>query len=49
MAFCDAFKDVIDIAPKAENIDLYRRLLDLSHDAFDLQNEVRVKYSIKGR
>lgn len=40
MAFYDAFKDVIDIAQKADNIDLYRKLLDLSRDALDLQNEV---------
>lgn len=40
MALYDAFKDVIDIAQKADNIDLYRKLLDLSRDALDLQNEI---------
>ena len=40
MGFYDAFKDAVDIAQKADNIDLYRKLLDLSKDALDLQNEV---------
>lgn len=40
MSFYDAFKDALDIARKADNIDLYRKLLDLSKDALDLQNEV---------
>ncbi len=40
MSFYDAFKDALDIAQKADNIDLYRKLLDLSKDALDLQNEV---------
>lgn len=38
--FYDAFKDVIDIAQKVDNVDLYRKLLDLSRDALDLQNEL---------
>ena len=40
MSFYDAMKDAISIAQQADNIDLYRKLLDLSQDALDLQNEV---------
>ena len=39
MNFYDAFKDVIRIAQKADNIELYRQLLDLSAQALDLQAE----------
>ena len=39
MGFYDAFKDVINIAQKADNIELYKRLLDLSAQALDLQDE----------
>lgn len=39
MSFYDAFKDVINIAQKADNIELYKQLLDLSSQALDLQAE----------
>lgn len=40
MSFYDAFKDVISVAQKADNVELYRQLLDLSAQALDLQAEV---------
>ncbi len=40
MSFYDAFKDVISVAQKADNLELYRQLLDLSAQALDLQAEV---------
>lgn len=40
MSFYDAFKDAISLAQKADNIELYRQLLDLSAQALDLQAEV---------
>lgn len=36
----EAIKDVATIAQKADNIDLYKKLLDISSDALDLQNKV---------
>ena len=33
----DAMKDVAKLAQKADNIELYQRLLDLSAQALDLQ------------
>ena len=39
MAFYDAFKDAITLAQKADNIQLYKQLLDLSAQALDLQAE----------
>lgn len=39
MAFYDAFKDAIALAQKADNIQLYKQLLDLSAQALDLQAE----------
>ena len=39
MGFYDAFKDVLNVAQKADNIELYRQLLDLSAQALDLQAE----------
>ena len=39
MGFYEAIKDVAKLAQKADNIDLYRRLLDLSAQALDLQAE----------
>lgn len=36
----EAIKDVAIIAQKADNIDLYKKLLDISSDALDLQNKV---------
>lgn len=39
MGLYDAIKDVATIAQQADNIDLYKRLLDLSAQALDLQAE----------
>lgn len=39
MSFYDALKDAINLAQKADNIELYRQLLDLSAQALDLQSE----------
>ena len=44
MGFFEAFKDVIKVAQKTDNIDLYRQLLDLGAQALELQEEnVRLK------
>lgn len=40
MSLYYGFKDAISIAQKADNIELYRRLLDLSAEALELQNQV---------
>ena len=40
MGFYDAFKDVLNMAQKADNIDLYRQLLDLSAQALEMQEEI---------
>ena len=40
MGFYDAFKDVLNMAQKADNIDLYRQLLDLSVQALEMQEEI---------
>lgn len=40
MGFYDAMKDAVNLAQKADNIELYRQLLDLSAQALDLQAEV---------
>ncbi len=40
MSFYDAFKDVISVAQKADNVELYRQLIDLSAQALDLQAEI---------
>lgn len=39
MGFYDAFKDALNLAQKADNVELYRQLLDLSAQALDLQAE----------
>ena len=39
MGLYDSFKDVLSVAQKADNIELYKQLLDLSAQALDLQNE----------
>jgi hypothetical protein len=36
----EAVKDVAKLAQQADNIDLYRRLLDLSAQALDMQDEI---------
>ena len=40
MSLYDAMKDAVSLAQKADNIELYRQLLDLSAQALDLQAEV---------
>ena len=40
MSFYDAFKDAMNLAQKADNIELYRQLLDLGAQALELQAEV---------
>lgn len=40
MGLYEGLKDVASIVQKADNIDLYRQLLDLSAQALDLQNRV---------
>lgn len=39
MGFYDAFKDALSVAQKADNVELYRQLLDLCAQALDLQEE----------
>lgn len=40
MSLYDSFKDVLNIAQKADNVELYRQLLDLSAEALELQSKV---------
>ena len=40
MNFLDMIKEVVDIAQKADNIELYRQLLDLNRMAIDIQTEI---------
>lgn len=40
MGLYDAMKDAMNLAQKADNIELYRQLLDLSAQALELQAEV---------
>lgn len=40
MSLYDGLKDVISIAQKADNIELYRQLLDLGAEALDMQNQI---------
>ena len=40
MSFYDSFKDLISVAQKADNIELYKQLLDLSSQALDMQDEM---------
>ena len=47
MGLYDAFKDVLNIAQKADNVELYRQLVDLSSQALELQVEnTRLKEEI---
>ena len=39
MGFYDAFNDALRMAQKADNVDLYRQLLELCAQALDLQEE----------
>ena len=40
MGFYDAFKDVLTVAQKADNVELYRQLLDLNAQALEMQEEI---------
>ena len=40
MGFYDALKDAVNVAQKADTVELYRQLLDLSAQALDLQEEI---------
>jgi len=40
MGLYDGIKDAISIAQKADNIELYRQLLDLGHEALEMQAEI---------
>ena len=40
MGFYEAIKDVAKLAQQADNIDLYRKLLDLSTQALEMQSEI---------
>ena len=41
MSLYDGIKDVASIVQKADNIELYRQLIDLSAQALDMQDEIR--------
>ena len=41
MGFFDVIKDVVTIAQKADNVELYKALLDLQKGAFELSDENR--------
>ena len=40
MGLYEGLKDVASIVQKADNIELYRQLLDLGGQALDMQNEI---------
>ena len=40
MAIYDAVKDLLKTAQKADNIELYRQLLELGQQALDMQDEI---------
>lgn len=40
MGLYEGIKDVANLVQKADNIELYRQLLDLSAQALDLQNQI---------
>lgn len=40
MSFYDALKDAVNLAQKADNVELYRQLLDLNAQAMKLQAEI---------
>ncbi len=41
MGLYDGIKDVAKIVQQADNIDLYRKLIDLSAQALDMQSEIQ--------
>ena len=40
MGIYEKIKDITNVIQKADNIDLYRQLLDLGKDALDMQEEI---------
>lgn len=40
MEIYDKLKDILSIVQRADNIDLYQKLLDLTAQAFDMQDEI---------
>lgn len=40
MGFYDVFKDILNVAQKADNVELYRQLLDLSAQVLEMQAEI---------
>jgi hypothetical protein len=40
MDILNMIKDVIGVAQKADNIELYRQLLDINKEALDIQSEI---------
>ncbi len=40
MNIIDMLKDVINVAQKADNIELYKQLLDVNRAALDIQSEI---------
>lgn len=41
MGWFEAFKDVLTVAQKADNVDLVRQLLELNNQALEMQEEIR--------
>lgn len=42
MGLYDGIKDVAKVVQKADNIELYQKLLDLSSQALDMQNTINL-------
>ena len=42
MGLYDGIKDVAKVVQKADNIELYQKLIDLSAQALDMQNTINV-------
>ena len=40
MGLYEGIKDAIGIAQKADNVELYKKLIDLSSQALDMQTEI---------
>ena len=40
MKLLDMLKDVLNVAQKADNIELYKQLLDVNRAALDVQSEI---------
>ena len=41
MSIYDSVKDAVNLFQKADNIDLYKKLLDIGSQALDMQDEIR--------